>query len=188
MEVTDVLAFAVKVLQRVLATLIGFAVAAHERYPEYTNIVFTVIAGYIVYSLLVKSARAWIRFTVSLIKSIMVVSFVVLAYAISVRGWETFYNFDIPRIQSFASMFYSIGKTTMGSFAKGQEQSYHEYWQAAEDAANGGKTGNLIIDEGLDYLRENIGGDTIDQGIEYLKNKVDLNDVQNLLRMVNRGN
>ncbi|CCG22967.1 hypothetical protein CORT_0D01190 [Candida orthopsilosis Co 90-125] len=185
MEVTDVFAFAVSIIQRVLATLIGFTVAAHEKYPEYTNIVFTIIGGYLVYSLLVKSAKAWIRFTIGLIKMVLAISFIVLAYAISVRGWETFYNFDVPRIQSFASMFYRIGKTTMGSFAKEREQSYHEYWQAAEGATNGGKTGNPIIDEGLDYLRENLGSDTIDQGIEYIKDKIDLNDVQNLLRMVN---
>jgi len=186
MELTDILALVVSLIQRVLATAIGFAVAAHEKYPEYTNIVFTIIAGYIVYSLLVKSAKAWIRFTISLMKLVLVVAFIVLAYAISVRGWETFYNFDIPRIQGFASMFYKIGKTTMGTFAKGQEQSYQEYWKAAEEATSGGKTGNPIIDEGLDYLRENLGSDTIDQGIEYLKDKIDLNDVQNLLRMVNR--
>ncbi|SLA17289.1 Uncharacterised protein [Mycobacteroides abscessus subsp. abscessus] len=69
-------------------------------------------------------------------------------------------------------MFYKIGKTTMGTFAKGQEQSYQEYWKAAEEATSGGKTGNPIIDEGLDYLRENLGSDTIDQGIEYLKDKI----------------
>ncbi|KAG5420804.1 hypothetical protein I9W82_002685 [Candida metapsilosis] len=187
MEVTDILAFIVTIIQRVLATAIGFAVAAHDKYPEYTNIVFTIIAGYIVYSLLVKSAKAWIRFTIRLVKLILIVCFIVLAYAISVRGWETFYNFDIPRIQSFASLFYRIGRSTMGTFAKDQEQTYQEYWQAAEDAKNGGKTGNPIIDEGLDYLRENLGSDAIDQGIEYLKDKVDFNDVQNLLRMVNRG-
>ncbi|KAI5970920.1 hypothetical protein CANMA_000080 [Candida margitis] len=186
MEVADIFAFAISILQRVLATAIGLAVAAHERYPEYTNIVFTIIAAYIAYSILVKSAKAWIRFTISLLKSILVVTFIVVAYGISVRGWDTFYNSDIPHIQSFASMFYRIGKGAMGAFAKDQEQSYQEYWRAAEGAAKGGlKTGNPILDEGLDYLRENIGSDTIDQGIEYLKDKIDVNDIQNFLGMVN---
>lgn len=102
--VGEVLEFCLRVVVLLLGlTLQGIFIGfnyAHTTFPETTNLVLLLLATYVAYSIIKRVIRMWLNFLLSMIKTGFTILFIVVLFAIYVRGFHRFFTKDIYFIGS----------------------------------------------------------------------------------------
>lgn len=82
----------------VLHNVVVLIQLVHERYPQITSTVFTILASYIVYKLTIKMIKIWIRFVIQLVKLTLFFIFVLLCSCVYLRGFQRVFEQDVPLV------------------------------------------------------------------------------------------
>lgn len=205
MDFSDILAFVGLTLVTLLAfvlryviLLVGYGLA---EFPQVTTFIFALGAIYVAYKVAKRMVKFWIGLIITTVKTVFVLSLVLLGLAVYIRGFQRFFHRDIyflgSMIQNSLLALENVENFDPKSFAANyaSKLAADENFDTIKDGAKQWMRNNGVGDQYVEMVEDQMhqvkdnAGEYINEGLNYLNEQgINFDNLNENLGNLNIGN